>query len=632
MIIPVHKKYFYKKVICFLTFFFLCCTATAQDLLQLKLTVEANRRPLKEVLNQMETKGKFFFSYNSDIISDKKIVTVHAQEQPVEQILENLLGTAYRYQVMDNHIIIRSAISQGIIVSGRLIEAETGQPIEFASVYEKSVLSGTMTDVNGNFKLHIRQPLNNYELVISKLSYEDTVIQVQKSFAPQQPIALRKSVYMLDSVDVVGIQNHWLARRLLSTKSKVNSINLNKFFARQPFQFSVLPGISSKNRLGSQTINKFSFNLLGGYSAGVRGFEYGTVFNIVQKDMQYVQLSGLFNMVGGSMNGVQVGGVYNYVRHDVDGVQTSAVFNSANGSVHGVQVSGVYNRSMQLHGVQTSAVFNWNKNDVNGAQITGIINKAHNTEGIQASGFMNWNEATMEGLQFAGALNKNKELNGVQFTGGVNYTQERTKGVQIAGIANVTRKVMDGVQIAGLLNYAKVVNGTQIGLLNIADTTTGLSIGLINIILKGKHSIDINTTEWQPYSIAYKSGSDRLYNIFQAGGNLRPDHKMLSIGYGIGNTLPLGCKHALVQEVSINTIYAGNWNEQNMLSRYQLMYQYQLHPKLRVYTGPAFSVLYYEHTNVYEGFATPYKTTYPSFAVGSHINCWLGWTLGVSIF
>ena len=632
MNIPVPKSYFYKHIFSLLAFLILCSTAVAQDLLQRKISVDADKRPLAEVLTQMETKGKFFFSYNSDLISDKKTVTIHVQDQTVEQVLETLLGAAYRYQVMDNHIIIKAAINQGIIVSGQLIEAETGQPIEFASVYEKSVLAGTMTDANGRFKLHIRQPLTNYELVISKLSYEDTVIQVQKSFAPQQPIALRKAVYTLDSVDVVSVQDHWLARRLLSTRSKVNSINLNGFFAKQPFQFSVLPGISSKNRFNSQNINKFSFNLLGGYSAGVRGFEYGTVFNIVQQDMQYAQLSGLFNIVGGNVEGVQVGGVYNYVKKDVDGVQASAVFNSANGSVHGVQVSGVYNRSRQLRGVQTSAVFNWNREHVNGVQITGILNKAHHTNGGQASGFMNWNETDMEGIQFAGVMNKNQKMNGVQFAGGLNYTEGETKGLQIAGVGNITRKAMHGVQIAGLLNYAKVVNGTQIGLLNIADTTTGLSIGLISIILKGKHSIDLNTTEWQPYSIAYKSGSQRLYNIFQAGGNLQPGHKLLSFGYGVGYTLPLGAKHGLVQELTVNTVYAGNWNDQNMLTRYQLMYQYQPHPKLRLYAGPAFSVLYYESDRTYEGFSVPHQTAYPSFGIGNHINCWLGWTVGVSIF
>ncbi|WP_158606021.1 STN and carboxypeptidase regulatory-like domain-containing protein [Taibaiella sp. KBW10] len=573
--------------------------------------------PLHDVLAKMEQEGKFYFSYNSDIINGSQKVTIDKQQQSIENILNELLGDQYKYQVMDNHIIIKTAISQGIIVTGRLVEAESGLPIEFASIYEKSVLSGTMSDANGNFKLHIRQPLANYELVISKLSYEDTVLKVTKSFNGKAPITLKKTFYTLDSVDVVGIQNHWLASRLLSTKTKVNSVNLNSFFGKQPFQFSVLPGISSKSRLNSQIVNKFSFNLLGGYSAGVDGFEFGTVFNIVQKDMRYVQLSGLFNIVGRDMEGVQIAGVYNYVKREVKGVQVSGVFNAAHAAVTGVQASGFAN---------------WNEGDIRGIQFTGVLNKSNRVKGIQASGFANWNKKDMNGVQFAGVLNKNEQISGTQFAGFANYTSGNTEGAQIAGAVNYTRNKMQGSQIASLFNYARVIAGTQIGVVNIADSSEGLSIGFINIILKGKHSFNINTNEWQSLSASYKSGSDRLYNIFQIGGTLRANHKLLSIGYGFGNESRIGKKSALLNELIIHTVYAGNWNDQNILTRYQLMYQYKLRPKFKLYAGPAFSLLVFENKNTYSGFGRIQETNYPSFNLGNRVNCWLGWTVGVSIF
>lgn len=593
----------------------LSLSSFAQQLLQKRISVTAHNTALSEVLNQMETRGAFYFSYNSDLLDGHKKVNVQLDNQTVEAILNQVLGPGYRYQVSGNNIIIKLASGQGVVFTGQLIEAETGRPIEYASVYEKSLMTGTVTDEQGNFKLHIRQSLPSYELVISKVSYTDTVLHLQKDLAAE-PITLKRSFAELEGVSVIGVQQHWLAKRLINTKERIGSINLNGYFAKQPYQFSVLPGLSSKNRLKSQTINKFSFNLIGGYTAGVRGFELGTGFNIVQQDMQYVQIGGLFNIVGGKANGVQFAGIYNYVAKDVEGVQ----------------FAGVYNNAANVDGVQATGAVSWARKELHGVQASGIANKAHSGKGAQLAGFANWADSTFEGFQAAGAINYNEQLDGVQCAGLLNYTREQTDGVQIAGGMNITRKVLNGTQIAGLFNYARVVNGTQLGLINIADTSSGLSLGLINIILKGKHSIDITTTEWQPYSIAYKSGNDRFYNIFQVGGNLNNHQKMMSIGYGIGNAIRLGGKTALVHEATLNTIYAGNWNDQNLMGRYQLMFQYQLHPILKVYGGPAFSVLYHEQQRTYEGFGIPFASRNLSFDMGHNVKAWIGWTLGFSLF
>lgn len=564
----------------------------------------------------MEARGGFYFSYNSELLDEHKKVSVELNNQTVENILNQVLGPGYRYQVSDNHIIIKLASGQGIVFAGQLIEAETGRPIEYASVYEKSLMAGTMTDDQGNFKLHIRQSLPSYELVISKVSYTDTVLRLQQAMTAEKPIALKRSFAELEEVSVIGVQHHWLARRLINTKERISSINLNGYFAKQPYQFSVLPGLGSKNSLKSQTINKFSFNLVGGYTAGVRGFELGTAFNIVQQDMQYVQIGGLFNIVGGNANGVQFAGVYNYVAGDVEGVQ----------------FAGIYNNAANIDGVQATGVVSWTRQALKGVQASGVLNKAYSGKGAQLAGFGNGVDSTFEGFQAAGALNYNESLEGVQCAGLLNYTQEQTDGVQVAGGINITRKVLNGTQIAGLFNYARTVNGTQLGLINIADTSSGLSLGLINIIFKGKHSIDVTTTEWQPYSIAYKSGNNRLYNIFQVGGNLRDHQKMLSVGYGIGNAIRLGNKTALVHEATVNTIYAGNWNDQNLMGRYQLMFQYQLHPELKLYGGPALSVLYHEQQHTYEGFGVPFAARNLSFGMGHNVKAWVGWTLGFALF
>ncbi len=48
---------------------------------------------------------------------------------------------------------------------------------------------------------------------------------------------------------------------------------------------------------------------------------------LIKKDVQFVQVGGLFNVVGGNINGVQVGGISNTVIDSMRGVQVGGVSN-----------------------------------------------------------------------------------------------------------------------------------------------------------------------------------------------------------------------------------------------------------------------------------------------------------------
>ncbi len=136
----------------------------------------------------------------------------------------------------------------------------------------------------------------------------------------------------------------------------MNSLNLDGFFSKQPFQFSLTPGLGSHGRMGAQVINKFSLNILGGYTAGVNGFELGTLFNIVKQDMKYVEIAGLFNIVGGKASGIQVAGLYNSVLDSVSGIQIAGLSNIAARDMKGIQVGGIYNHAYHSKGVQIAGI------------------------------------------------------------------------------------------------------------------------------------------------------------------------------------------------------------------------------------------------------------------------------------
>ncbi|EKB47726.1 carboxypeptidase-like regulatory domain-containing protein [Cecembia lonarensis] len=56
------------------------------------------------------------------------------------------------------------------VMKGRVVDAETFQPVEFATVFINNSTFGDITDRNGVFEIPI--PAGNYELVISFMGYQ----------------------------------------------------------------------------------------------------------------------------------------------------------------------------------------------------------------------------------------------------------------------------------------------------------------------------------------------------------------------------------------------------------------------------------------------------------------------------
>jgi hypothetical protein len=101
--------------------------------------------------------------------------------------------------------------------------------------------------------------------------------------------------------------------------------------------------------------NYLSLNILFGLNGGVRGAEFGGVFNFNKGDVQWAQWAGVFNINTGDARGVQVAGVFNLNFKDFTGFQM-----------------GVVNYSQKLTGVQLGVV-NITRNADRGVPV-GLVN------------------------------------------------------------------------------------------------------------------------------------------------------------------------------------------------------------------------------------------------------------------
>jgi len=589
-----------------------------QGILSKSISLDVNRQRLDNVLEILSNKGDFYFSYNSKIVKKDSLVSLSVRDKTVREILSLLFNTTYEFRESGNYVIIRkspirmtmvtnkTSVEEKIYsVSGYVFDEQSGIAINEASVYEKKQLASALTNGDGYFKLKLKSSkASTATITISKEFYEDTSIVIEPrhkqeltvtmmplekeedrvTIAPEdylvpdslkaQAVADTLSQQTVPPINLSNVERTGMGKFLLSTKQRIQSLNLNHFFTTRPFQVSFVPGLGSHGKMSGQVVNNFSLNVLGGYTAGTNGAEIGGVFNIDKKEVKYFQAAGVFNVVGGQVHGFQVAGVNNTVLDTTFGFQAAGVNNLVKGKFAGFQVGGVYN---------------------------------HVSDSVK----------------------------GVQAAGVANFARRKLSGVQIAGVTNFSNKETVGVQIAGVCNYSKKLRGVQIGLINIADTSEGFSIGLINIIIKGYHKLSFSTNEILNVNAAFKTGNTKLYSILYAGVNAGSDNRVYSFGYGLGTERNLNKRKTLSlnPELTSQYLYLGSWDYTNILNKFHLNLNVKLGRYVSLFAGPSFAVYVSDQETHMAGYRFPVPPSgYNVISFGNNVTGWFGWNAGINFF
>ncbi|MEP7231837.1 MAG: STN and carboxypeptidase regulatory-like domain-containing protein [Ginsengibacter sp.] len=588
----------------------------AQNILYRNISFEVNAQRLDNVLEIVSNKGDFYFSYNSNILKRDSLVTLTVYNKTIKQVLDYIFSDGYEFVESGKYIILRRApIKVSLItnkavtedkiytVSGYVLDDESGEKLSDASIYEKRLLASALTDEKGFFKIKLKSKNKTAELTVSKEFYQDTTVVIQPKFNQQltitimpvddhvsmitvgpgdlyAPDSLKLSIetdsliteYLYVKRDSVKLEKTAAGKFLLSSKQKIQSLNLKKFFTERPFQFSVTPGLSTHGKLSPQIVNNFSLNMFGGYSGGLNGVELGGLFNLDKKNVQYFQAAGLFNLVGGNVTGVQLAGINNTVINNLNGFQAAGINNYVKGKVQGVQIAGINNHTSDT---------------VKGVQIAGIGNFA------------------------------NRKMN----------------GLQIAGIGNVSRRDINGVQIAGIFNYAKRLHGLQIGLINVSDTSDGYSIGLLNFVAKGYHKISAYGNEVMNTNVTLKTGNSKLYSMLMGGINLSDSSKIYSFGFGLGHDFIFSKGFSVSTELSSQYLYLGDWSYTNVLNKFSLNFNLHLNKNISLFAGPSFNVYYSNQTDAVKGYKINIPSAkYHTFNFDKNVNGWIGWHAGITLF
>jgi hypothetical protein len=156
-----------------------------------------------------------------------------------------------------------------------------------------------------------------------------------------------------------------------------------------------LPFVGTSSLTGMSSVRRFSFNVLGGVSAGLQGFELGGLFNVESRFTCGVAIAGLMNLTLGPVRGAQLSGIVNAGR-ELRGVQAGLI-NVSVGESRGVQLGLVDVASRSFSGAQMGLI-DVSAGDLRGTQI-GLVNVATKaTVGAQV-GLVNVSGGPVRGAQ-----------------------------------------------------------------------------------------------------------------------------------------------------------------------------------------------------------------------------------------
>jgi hypothetical protein len=364
-------------------------------LLYNNVSINVKDKTIADLLLAIGKQGGFYFSYGNNMIATDSVVSISARNQTVKSLLDEVFQDKVDYKEAPGYIILRPAPfrlsvhpdnftepDNTFIISGYVVDEITGAKLANASVYEKQLLISTLTDRNGYFKLKIKHA-GAVTLTVSKELYRDTSVNLLNTV---RVYSNPDKYYYSDDSTGARVDRSWFGRFFVSSKLKVQSLNLDGFIANMPVQVSIIPSLSTHGLMSGQVVNRLSVNIFGGYNEGVNGVELGGIYNINKQDVQYLQAAGLFNIAGRNLRGIQLAGISNTVYENVDGFQAAPLYNKVKGDLYGAQLAGIVNYVKgNSKGFQAAAGMNITGKEAKGFQMAGLFNKAHILNGVHIS-------------------------------------------------------------------------------------------------------------------------------------------------------------------------------------------------------------------------------------------------------
>lgn len=228
------------------------------------ISIKLDKVPLSQAIAAIEGKSHYLFLLGEGIDAKAEIVSVHAENQNIRYILDQLVRQIpLTYSIEGRNILLSLKVSSNSnnLISGKVID-DKGAPVIGAAVLVKGTTIGTSTALDGSYSLEVPAPVSEASLVVNYLGYEpiETVIGNRTRI----DFTIREQAQVVDAVVVTALG---IKRSEKALSYNVQEIDSESILAGKDVNF-----INSLNgKVAGVTINASSGGVGGASKVVMRG-------------------------------------------------------------------------------------------------------------------------------------------------------------------------------------------------------------------------------------------------------------------------------------------------------------------------------------------------------------------------
>lgn len=192
-IVMISKRFFYGVFInCLLAGTLWAITGNAQEIksiYQVHVKIKLQELDIPQVFNKIEDQTGLIFSFNKEDVKQSIQINSHFNEATVADVLLEISKQAHlNFKQINNNIHVTpkkakekgpneiEVVLQGITITGKVISSEDGEGLPGVNVILKGTSQGSVTDVEGNYKLDV--PDENSVLTFSSVGFVEEEVVV----------------------------------------------------------------------------------------------------------------------------------------------------------------------------------------------------------------------------------------------------------------------------------------------------------------------------------------------------------------------------------------------------------------------------------------------------------------------
>jgi TonB-linked SusC/RagA family outer membrane protein len=201
-------------ITCLLNSSLLADKVAAQSVDKVRISLRLTDAPLEQAFNQIENLTQFTFAFNKDQFSLSSKVNLAVENETLRNILLELSRqTNLAFRQVNQHILVKAldkprntplqeriSVEPTSLVTGKVTEAESGEPLPGVNILVKNTALGTVSDIDGTYRIEV--PEENNTLIFSFIGYAQQEVNINGRSTID--VVMQPSGRELDEIVVIG--------------------------------------------------------------------------------------------------------------------------------------------------------------------------------------------------------------------------------------------------------------------------------------------------------------------------------------------------------------------------------------------------------------------------------------------